>query len=137
MGYGIQKYNIGLLEMGKLSKKKSGCKPLKIPIAIPKDAAPKTETMDYEESFKYTSWAMERKSANKILTNVKKKGFNVKLDDLTQGKGSLSKTLLFGKVGNYPKLSFLGELGLILNNQYTVLVISFVANVLVFFSHKS
>ena len=68
--------------MGKLSKKKSGWKPLEIPIAIPKDTASKTEIMDNKESFKYTSWAMERKSADKILTNVKKTGFNVKLDDL-------------------------------------------------------
>ena len=74
--------------MGKLSKKKSGWKPLEIPIVIPKDTGPKTETMEYNESFKYKSWEMERELADKIVTNVQKKGFNVKLDDLTQGKGS-------------------------------------------------
>ena len=74
--------------MGKLSRKKSGWKPLKIPIVIPKNETPKTETMDYKESYKYTSWAMERELADKILVNVKKKGISVKLDDLTQGKGS-------------------------------------------------
>ena len=74
--------------MGKPSRKKSGWKPLEIPIVIPKNVAPKTETMDYKESFKYTSWAMERELADKILTNLKNKGLNFKLDDLTQGKGS-------------------------------------------------
>ena len=74
--------------MGKPSRKKSGWKPLEIPIVIPKEKAPNTETMDYKESFKYKSWAMERELADKILTNLKKKGLNFKLDDLTQGKGS-------------------------------------------------
>ena len=60
--------------MGKLSKKKSGWKPLEIPIVIPKDKAPKTETMAYKESYRYTSWALERELADKILTNLKKKG---------------------------------------------------------------
>ena len=59
-----------------------------VPIVIPRNAAPKTETMDYKESFHYTSWAMERELADKILTNLKRKGVNVRLDDLTQGKGS-------------------------------------------------
>ena len=59
--------------MGKLSKKKSGWKPIEIPIVIPKGKAPKAETMDYQESFKYTSWAMERELADKILTNLKNK----------------------------------------------------------------
>ena len=74
--------------MGKPSKKKSGWKPLEIPIVIPKDTAPKTETMNYQESFRYKSWAMERELADKIMKNLKEKGLNFKLDDLTQGKGS-------------------------------------------------
>ena len=75
--------------MGKLARKKKGdWKPLEIPLVIPKNAAPKTETMDYTESFHYTSWAMERELADKILTNLKRKGVSVRLDDLTQGKGS-------------------------------------------------
>ena len=74
--------------MGKLSKKKSGWKPLEIPIVIPNDKAPKTETMDYKESFKYTSWAIERELADKIMTNLKKKGLNCKLDNLTQEERS-------------------------------------------------
>ena len=75
--------------MGKLSRKKrSDWKPLEVPIVIPKNGGPKTETMSYTESFHYTSWAMERELADKILTNLKKKGVNVRLDDLTQGKGS-------------------------------------------------
>ena len=67
--------------MGKLSKKKSGWKPLEIPIVIPNDKAPKTETMDYKESFKYTSWAMERELADKIMKNLKKR-FPASLDSL-------------------------------------------------------
>ena len=31
---------------------------------------------------------MERELADKIMTNLKKKGLNFKLDDLTQGKGN-------------------------------------------------
>ena len=44
--------------------------------------------MDYNESFHYSSWTITRELADKILENVKKKGVKVKLDDLTQGKGS-------------------------------------------------
>ena len=58
--------------MGKLSRtQKSDWKPLVVPVVIPRNAAPKTETMDYKESFHYTSWAMERELADKILTNLK------------------------------------------------------------------
>ena len=80
--------------MGKPSRKKSGWKPLEIPIVIPKEKAPNIETMDYKESFKYKSWAMERELADKILTNLKKKGLNFKLDDLTQGKVKIVKPKL-------------------------------------------
>ena len=76
--------------MGKLSRKrkKPEWKPFEVPIVIPKNEDPKAEVMDYNESFHYSSWTITRELADKILENVKKKGVKVKLDDLTQGKGS-------------------------------------------------